>query len=130
MATIISWNMWSDLLELERNKFVTNRARWLQGNARDSHSGDPGFKSRGRPTWFRFLMVCSIQWQLVADLIEWAHQYFNKLKILQKIISISSSLSECFAQGQVYHCKLRHQGCSSVQRQSSTANSGTKVAIY
>ena len=27
------------------------RARWLRGNARDSHSGGPGFKSRCRPTW-------------------------------------------------------------------------------
>ena len=30
------------------------RARWLCGNARDSHSGGPGFKSRCRPTWLRF----------------------------------------------------------------------------
>ena len=29
------------------------RARWLRGNARDSQSGGPGFKSRGRPTWLR-----------------------------------------------------------------------------
>ena len=28
---------------------------WLRDNARDSHSGGPGFKSRGRPTWLRFL---------------------------------------------------------------------------
>ena len=35
------------------------RARWLRGNARDSHSGGPGFKSRGRPTWLRFLVVSS-----------------------------------------------------------------------
>ena len=33
---------------------MENRARWLRGNARDSHSGGPGFKSRGRPTWLRF----------------------------------------------------------------------------
>ena len=30
------------------------RARWLRGNARDSHSGGPGFKSRCQPTWLRF----------------------------------------------------------------------------
>ena len=35
------------------------RARWLRGNARDSHSGGPGFKSRARPTWLRFLVVSS-----------------------------------------------------------------------
>ena len=29
----------------------------------------------------------------------------------------------------LFHCKRRNQGCSSVQRRSSTANSGTKVAV-
>ena len=28
----------------------SHRARWLRGNARDSHSGGPGFESRCRPT--------------------------------------------------------------------------------
>ena len=37
-----------------------SRARWLRSNARDSHSGGPGFKSCGRPTWLRFLVVSSI----------------------------------------------------------------------
>ena len=32
------------------------------------------------------------------------------------------------AQGQVFHCKLKHQGCSYSQR-SSTSNVGTKVAV-
>ena len=31
-----------------------DRARWLRGNARDSHSGGRGFESRCRPTWLRF----------------------------------------------------------------------------
>ena len=31
-----------------------HRERWIRGNARDSHSGGPGFKFRGRPTWLRF----------------------------------------------------------------------------
>ena len=31
-----------------------NRARWLRGNARDSHSGGPGFESRCRSTWLGF----------------------------------------------------------------------------
>ena len=33
------------------------------------------------------------------------------------------------AQGQVLHCKLRNQGCSSAQRQISTTNLGTQVAV-
>ena len=37
--------------------------------------------------------------------------------------------SECSAQGQDYHCKLRYQGCSSAQRQFFTGNSGNKVAV-
>ena len=41
----------------------------------------------------------------------------------------ASTSSVCSAQGQVFHCKFRHQVCSSAQRQSSTANSGTKVAV-
>ena len=35
--------------------------------------------------------------------------------MLEYIIKNSSSV--CYAQGQVFHCKLRHQGCSSAQRQ-------------
>ena len=42
---------WSITIELKKND---NRARWLRGNARDSHSGGPGFKSRCRPTWLTF----------------------------------------------------------------------------
>ena len=37
--------------------------------------------------------------------------------------------SECSTQGQVFHCKWRNQGCSSTQGRSSTADSGTKVAV-
>ena len=40
----------------------------------------------------------------------------NKLINPSKIL-ISSSSSVCSAQGQVFHCKLRHQGCTSAQRQ-------------
>ena len=43
------------LIILSQN--IKHRARWLRGNARDSHSGGPGLKSRGRPTWLRFLVV-------------------------------------------------------------------------
>ena len=35
---------------------------------------------------------------------------------LQRNIYIYISSSECSAQGQVFHCKLRHQGCNSAQR--------------
>ena len=51
------------------------------------------------------------QRRLVAALIGWAHQYFNKLINLKKIINISSEFS---AQG---------------QHRSFTANSGTKAAV-
>ena len=43
--------------------------------------------------------------------------------------SSSSSSSECSVQRQGFHCKLRHQGCSSAQSRSSSANSGTKIAV-
>ena len=33
---------------------TSHRVRWLHGNARDSNSGGPGFKSYGWPTWLRF----------------------------------------------------------------------------
>ena len=36
---------------------------------------------------------------------------------------------ECSAQGQVFHCKCKNQGCSSAQGRSSIANSGTKAAV-
>ena len=36
---------------------------------------------------------------------------------IQESSSPSSSSSECSAQGQVFHSKFRHQGCSSAQRQ-------------
>ena len=35
----------------------------------------------------------------------------------------------CCAQGQVHHCRCRNLGCSSAKGRSSTANSGTKVAV-
>ena len=34
-----------------------------------------------------------------------------------------------FCPRQVFHCKLRNQGCSSAQGSYSTANSGTKAAV-
>ena len=37
--------------------------------------------------------------------------------ICSKISILEHSSSECSAQGQVLHCKLRNQGCSSAQRQ-------------
>ena len=36
------------------NKNKNYRAIWFRGNARDSHWGGPGFKSRCRPTWLGF----------------------------------------------------------------------------
>ena len=59
------------------------------------------------------LYIETNQWQLVAHLIGWAHQYINKIMNPPKIINIS----ECSAQGQVFHCKLKYQGCSYAQRQ-------------
>ena len=56
----ISWSENSLLLVILRINLnhwlinLQNRPRWLRGNARDSHSGDPGFKFRGRPTWLSF----------------------------------------------------------------------------
>ena len=44
-------------------------------------------------------------------------------------INIISSSWECSAQWQVFNCKLRHQGCSSAQRQVFTTNSGIKVVV-
>ena len=51
---------------------------------------------------------------------------------MSKIIlssSSSSSSSECSAQGQVFHCKPRNQGCSSAQGRSYSTSSGTKIAV-
>ena len=57
--------------------------------------------------------------------------FFFLLLLLLLLLSSSSSSpsSECSAQGQVLHCKRRNQGCSSAEGRSSTANSGTKVAV-
>ena len=41
------------MLELRKKRKIRIIC-WLRGNARDSHSGGPGFKTRGRPTWLRF----------------------------------------------------------------------------
>ena len=38
-----------------------NRARWLRGNARDSHSGGRGFKSRYLPDWGFFVVFLNHQ---------------------------------------------------------------------
>ena len=44
------------------------------------------------------------------------------------IYLLKPSSSECSAQGHVFHCKFRDQGCNSAAR-SSSANSGTNVAV-
>ena len=53
----------------------------------------------------------------------WICSSFNMLKLT------SSSSSECSAEGQVFHWKLRNQGCSCAQRQVFPANSRNKVAV-
>ena len=45
------------LCEINKNNHVQYRARWLRGNAQDSHSGGPGFESRCRLTWLGFFVV-------------------------------------------------------------------------
>ena len=57
----------------------------------------------------------SNQCGLVANLIGWVHQYFNKLINPPKILIYHHH--EFSAQGQVFHWKLRHKCCSSAQRQ-------------
>ena len=68
-----------------------------------------------------------MQWRFVADLIEWAHQYFNKLINLQKLLTYhhQSVLSKdrSFTANSGTKAAVLHKG------RSSTANSGTKVAV-
>ena len=55
VLNIISLLMFSALfLHFRRKQDLYDRARWLRGDARDSHSGGPGFESRCRPTWLGF----------------------------------------------------------------------------
>ena len=65
----------------------------------------------------------------------------HKLKAQQKVeeaahevpftvgSSWSSSSSSCSDQGQVFHCKLRHQGCGSAQRQVFHRKLRNQVAV-
>ena len=46
-----------------KTRLIKYRARWPRGNARDSHSGGPWFKSRCRPTWLRFFFVVFLNHQ-------------------------------------------------------------------
>ena len=60
LKLLLSYTIGTNLLAVCARKcckkatFIHNRARWLHGNARDSHSGDLRFKSRCRPTWLGF----------------------------------------------------------------------------
>ena len=54
VASKRSCSIYSNLLRRKLVQYIQYRARCLRGNARDSHSGGPGFKSRCRPTWLRF----------------------------------------------------------------------------
>ena len=47
----------------ERRQKMNHPARWLRGNARDSHSGGPWFKSRCRPTWLGFFRGFPQSWR-------------------------------------------------------------------
>ena len=67
-----------------------------------------------RPTCFTKLSLCVLCVSL---------RHFTKHS------SSSLSSSECSAQEPVLHCKLRYQGADLPKDRSSTANSGTKVAV-
>ena len=58
-------------------------------------------------------------WRYVVQIQAWAYIF-----LLIFIIYMLHHHHQCSALGQVFHCKLRHQGC-----RSSTTNSGTKVAV-
>ena len=62
--------------------------------------------------------------RLTACATEPPNHYDNILFLFSYWSSSSSSSSEYPVQGQVFHCKLRNQG-----RSSSTANSGSQVAV-
>ena len=61
-------------------------ARWLRGNARDSLSGGPGFKSGGRPTWLRFLVVSSI-FKIAKELVVFQRQILLLIQYLMFTVS-------------------------------------------
>ena len=63
-----------------------HRARWLRGNAWDSHSGGPGFESRCRPTWLMFFRgFPQSWWQMLGWIfittIHQVHIRYHKIKI-------------------------------------------------
>ena len=85
----------------------------------------PQFSVHGIFTYYNtFLAKCI--------LIIFLQYYFTDQSLYIQYIYIYIYIyisSECSAQGQVFHCKLGHQGRSSAQRQVFHHISGTKVAV-
>ena len=66
-------------------------------------------------TWFTWRAIHDLIYILNSNFWRWSHE----VETCNIIINI-----ECSAQGQVFHCKRRNQGCSSVQRQVFHRNQG------
>ena len=82
----------------------------------DYHPRGPGFDSRLYPRNLSGSTVYGLE-RGPPSLVRPIGQLLDdkQQKPLKK--AERSLLSECSAQGQVFHCKLSHQGCSSAQRQ-------------
>ena len=86
----------SNFLKLNAQKVRNYRARWLRGNVRDSHSRGPGFKSRGRPTWLRFLVVSSIK--------KWLNNNYFQRQMSGWPPYSTTNDKYCFSRSERSHC--------------------------
>ena len=112
-----NWYTRTDLPEICGKQNVRATARDYTGqNTKDTHSV-PRYKLKfvtptaieaGPPRWKAVILQTTPHPRL--------RHLFNYYQISMKTSKILLS-SECSVQGQVFHCKVRYQGCSSAQRQ-------------
>ena len=69
-----------------------------------------------------------MQWRLVADLIGWAHQYFNKLINPQKLLIYHHQ--SVLPKGRSFIENSGTKAAVLLKGRSLTANSRTKVAVH
>ena len=81
-------------------------------------------------SWTRFIGIVRYQWRLVAHLIGWVHQYFNKLINPQKIlIDHHHHHQSVLPKGRSFIGNSGTNAAVLLKGRSPTANSGTKVAV-
>ena len=103
----------------ERLKHSPSTA-WIPSSRLYHPIKDSWWSNLSREQVFLRVLPLSPGRSLIPTLCQLSHHSYPFIICYSDVISnhprLPSSSSDCYAQGQVFHCKLRHQGCSSAKR--------------